>query len=420
MKIYVHHYFTEPLFYLLAHNTTDRIFELKDNCGSIKCKYKNVDFEFIFKKEITDESDGYHLIDWITLFIQSDTNENLFDLFTSKRNVSDEINNKENNTLYNLSELIKNKKNWILSFFCGEKSLYKYESLVYGKNIQVLNDLENSLNKFNDTKIIFEEVFLKKEIENKYPNFYFAFSNVMWYWNNHADIRWFYEFKKIYNHLNFDYDICYSMRTHRYNRILLLNELKKLNKKNIFLQRSDARKESIEYEKYENKVLDIYLNSLTGNNDFDNLNLVNKQRVGLDLFFRLLPKAKMQILDESWGWSPNNFSSNYISEKSIGYILAGIPFVSTHSFPLEIIQKILNVKPHPFFKESEMIKGDAVLFAKFINKFLEEFDTNYQLCKEWVDECHSVFMKKLYNENSMLDLILNNFEKNITTKQNLI
>lgn len=237
MKIYVHHYFTEPLFYLLAHNTTDKEFNLNDNCGNVKCKYKNFDFEFIFKPEISDEEDGYHLMDWTNIHSQIPYDKKLIELQKCNREVPDEINNTSNNTLYNLCELIKNKKNWIFTFFCGEKSLYKYESLVYSKNINLLCDLENSLNKLNDTKILFEEVFLKKEIENKYPNLYFSFSNVMWYWNNHADIRWFYEFKKIYNHLNFDYDICYSMRTHRYNRILLLNELKKLNKKNIFLQR---------------------------------------------------------------------------------------------------------------------------------------------------------------------------------------
>ena len=417
MKIYIHHYYTESLFYLLAHNTTDRYFEINDNCGSVKCKYKDTYFEFVFKPEISDEEDGYHLMDWTNIHSQRFIDKKLFDLSNRQREVSDEINNTENNTLYNLVELLKDKPNWILTFFSGEKSLYKHESLIYHNNPELLYDIENSLGKLNKFKIIFEEVFLKEEIEKKYPNFYFAFSNVMWYWNNHADIRWFYEFKKIYDYLKFDYDICYSMRTHRYNRILLLNELKKLNKKNIFLQRSDGRKEGVEYEKYENKVLDIHLNSLTGENDFDNLNLVNKQRVGLDLFFRLLPKAKMQILDESWAWSINNFSSNYISEKSIGYILAGIPFISTHSFPLEIIQKILNVRPHPFFEESKKIQGNAIKIAEFVKEFMENFDENYTLCKEWSDICHIAFMNKFYNENSLLDLMINDFKSSNTTSK---
>lgn len=410
-KIYIHHYYTKHLFYFLAHNTDNREFNIVNNIGSVKCKYKNIDFEFVFKPELSDESDGYHLMDWTTIHSQLLIDKKLKPLTESNRNVSIEIDNSENNTLYNLTELLKDKSNWILTFFCGEKSLYKYESSVYFKNKELLYDLENSLSKLNNFKIIFEEVFLQKEIEIKYPNFYYAFSNTMWYWNNHAEIRWYYEFKKIYDKLNFEYDLVYSMRAHKYNRILLLNELKKINNNKIFLQRTDGRKESIEYQKYDNKVSDIYLNSLTGENDFDNLNLVNKQRVGLDLFFRFLTKAKMHILDESWAWSKNNFSSNYISEKTIGYILAGIPFISTHSYPLEIIQKLLNVPPHPFLEESKKIKGDAKLIREFVDTFMNNFDDNFILCKKWVDMCHNSFIIKLNSQNSLLDLILNDFKK---------
>lgn len=410
-KIYIHHYYTEHLFYFLAHNTENREFNIVNNIGSVKCKYKNADFEFVFKPELSDESDGYHLMDWTTTHSQIDIDEKLKDFFYSKRYVEGEIDNHQNNALYNLTELLKDKSNWILTFFCGEKSLYKHESLVYHKNIELFYDMENSLYKLNNFKIIFEEVFLQKEVETKYPNFYYAFSNTMWYWNNHAEMRWYYEFKEIYDKLNFEYDLVYSMRAYKYNRILLLNELKKINNKKIFLQRTDARSDSELYIKYKDKVSDIYLNSVTGITDFDNLNLVNKQRVGLDLFFRLLTKAKMHILDESWAWSKNNFSSNYISEKTIGYILAGIPFISTHSYPLEIVQKLLNVTPHPFLEESKKFKGDAKLFSNFVKEFMENFDENYKKCKEWVDMCHNSFMNKMNGQNSLLDLILNDFKK---------
>jgi hypothetical protein len=41
---------------------------------------------------------------------------------------------------------------------------------------------------------------------------------------------------------------------------------------------------------------------------------------------------------------------------------------------------------------------------------MENFDENYVLCKEWSDICHRAFMDKFYNENSFLDLIINDFK----------
>ena len=69
------------------------------------------------------------------------------------------------------------------------------------------------------------------------------------------------------------------------------------------------------------------------------------------MFFRVLPKAKMQILCESWSWDKREFSSPYLSEKTFAFILAGIPFISTHEYPLQILQKILDLPPHPFYEE---------------------------------------------------------------------
>jgi hypothetical protein len=174
------------------------------------------------------------------------------------------------------------------------------------------------------------------------------------------------------------------------------------------------------YLKHEDKVMDIYLNSMEGDNDFDNLYLVNKQRLGLDLFYRVLNLSKMQILDESWAWADTDFASQYLSEKTIGFILSGIPFISTHSYPLEVLNKILDIPPHPFYSESKKIKGNAAKIAEFVKKFMENFDENYRLCKEWSDICHTAFMNKLYNENSLLDLMINDFKSSNTKSSNII
>jgi hypothetical protein len=417
MKIYIHHYYSEDTFYKLAHNTTDKEFNITNQAGSVKCKYKGTEIEFIFKIEMSDETDGYHLLDLNTIISQN-TKDIKFENITQalyKKDVS--IDNIVNNPVDNLCNLLEGKTNWIIMFFNGEKTLFKYENVFYKKNMDLLYDIENSFLKLKNHKIVLEEVFIKDEIRLKYSNFYYTFSNSMWYWNFHAEIRWYYEFKKIYDKLNFDYDLCFSIRSYKYNRILLLNELKKLNNNRIFLQRSDARKNSELNLTHENKVTDIYLNSMEGDNDFDNLHLIHKNRLGLDLFYRVLNISKMQILDESWSWADSDFASHYLSEKTIGFVLSGIPFISTHSYPLEVLNKILDIPPHPFYNESKKIKGDAVKIAEFVKEFMENFDENYTLCKEWSDICHIAFMDKFYNENSLLDLMINDFKSsNIASK----
>ena len=420
MKIYIHHYYSEDTFYKLAHNTTDKEFNITNQAGSVKCKYKGTEIEFIFKIEMSDETDGYHLLDLNTIISQN-TKDIKFENITQalyKKDVS--IDNIVNNPVDNLCNLLEGKTNWIIMFFNGEKTLFKYENVFYKKNMDLLYDIENSFLKLKNHKIVLEEVFIKDEIRLKYSNFYYTFSNSMWYWNFHAEIRWYYEFKKIYDKLNFDYDLCFSIRSYKYNRILLLNELKKLNNNRIFLQRSDARKNSELNLTHENKVTDIYLNSMEGDNDFDNLHLIHKNRLGLDLFFRVLNISKMQILDESWSWADSDFASHYLSEKTIGFVLSGIPFISTHSYPLEVLNKILDIPPHPFYNESKKIKGDAVKIAEFVKEFMENFDENYTLCKEWSDICHIAFMDKFYNENSLLDLMINDFKYSTTTTSKLI
>ena len=55
MKIYIHHPYKKSIFYILAHNTTNREYFIENNEGVVLCKYKNTDIEFVFKKEISFE-----------------------------------------------------------------------------------------------------------------------------------------------------------------------------------------------------------------------------------------------------------------------------------------------------------------------------------------------------------------------------
>ncbi len=68
---------------------------------------------------------------------------------------------------------------------------------------------------------------------------------------------------------------------------------------------------------------------------------------------------------------------------------------------------LVGIRKHPFYDESKQYQGNAKLFADFVRTFISDFDNNYQLCKNWIKECHDIFIDRLHKENSMLDMIVN-------------
>jgi hypothetical protein len=65
-------------------------------------------------------------------------------------------------------------------------------------------------------------------------------------------------------------------------------------------------------------------------------------------------------------------------------------------------------------------KTNGKLFAEFVDKFLENFDENYLLCKEWSNLAHNKLMTLVENDNSLLNLILTDFKKSIQPIKSLI
>ena len=398
MKIYVHHYFSNSLFYKLAHNTTNREYTIDNKIGIVSCDYNDTKFEFIFNPTLSDETDGYHLIDFFTAlrnkydyddYRDIDINSGVEDLPFFKRFV----------------ELLQNRKGWVLTLFRTEKLFGLKEA---SKSTDIC-EIENVLLQLKSHKIITDNVFLF-ELPN-YSNVHTAFTNTIFQWNELIGIRWYYEFNQIYKKLNFDYDLMYSVRNHKPHRIDVLNRLHNFNNPKILLQRTNHIERKTNTTPYESEMKHIKLSSIQGNNDFENLTWIQgSDGIGLDLFWRVLPKAKMQILDESWAWSNKDFLSHYLSEKTIGLILAGIPFISTHSYPLEILEKMIGIRPHPFMKNFKEVKGNAKLLVEFIESFMNNFEENYILCKDWMDECRDIFLNKITYENSMLDIFTIGFD----------
>lgn len=401
MKIYVHHYFSKSLFYKLAHNTTDRVYEIIDDIGSVFCKYNNISIELVFNPELNDKKDGYHLIDYFTALRSRHRYTEYRDIDVS--NWIEDI-----PFIKRFYELLADKKDWIITFFRTEKLITKYDI----SDEESILDVEENLLKLSNHRIITDNIFLKDGVRSSYKNIYYAFTNSIYQWNEIIGIRWYYEYYNIFTKLNLPYSIAYSVRNHKTNRVDILKGLSSMNDDRILLLRTDSLKNHL-YEKYNESLLkysNIIVSSLVGENDFDDISYIENIHIGNDLFFRILSQSKMQVLDESWAWCKNEFTSQYLSEKTIGLILAGIPFISTHSYPLTCIQKILNIPPHPFYDDFKSHKGDSFKFVEFVNKFMNNFDYNYELCKIWSDMCRDVFMNKFKTENNLFDILIDNFK----------
>ena len=312
--------------------------------------------------------------------------------------------------------MIAEKTGWIISILRTEKII---NSEGFGK--KEFSIIEEKLLKLNKHIIVTDNFFIDPYLEKKYPNIYFVFTNTIFQWNELIGVRWFYEYANIFSKLNPPYKMGFAIRAHKDKRKLLAKLL--VNNPDIYVSQTDqlTGKYGNNQPKYE-RLPEIHLNSMYGETDFDNLHnitlnkreVMDSQRintVGLDLFFRVFPMAKVQIMDESWAWSHTNFKSHYLSEKTIGLVLANIPFISTHSYPIYFLQKLLNLRPHPFIQNFEDIQGDVEKVSEFIFEFLKDFDKNYELCRDWTNECHIEFVKRIQSENSLLDLCIKKFKK---------
>jgi hypothetical protein len=410
--IYIHHFFSKSLFYKIAHNTTNRVFSIdENNTGFVNAKYKENEIKFIFDPIINDNKDGFHLIDFWSTYYQE--NINPFYKITITRDNTLDV-----NFLSNINKLLKNKKNWIITIFRMEKIICKYDVIDFNS----VSDFENGLSTLNNHHIVSDNFIYDDNVKTKYKNHFFCLTNTIHQWNETISIRWHYEYKNIFEKLNQPYDLCFSIRHHKKNRIEIINELAKLNNNKIYLSRVDNCKN----KKFNNlnKLFEKNIhNNITKSDNFDDLSWL--QNVGeyqyLDYMLRILPMAKMHILSETWDFKSGNYVSNYLSEKTYGFLLAKIPFISTHTYPLDIIQLILEIEPHPFYEEIKSINGNPKKFVEFVEKFMKDFSKNYEKCKEWVELAHNVIMGKINKENSLLDLIFNNFEiNNEKTKKTLL
>jgi hypothetical protein len=411
IRIYIHHFYSRSLFLKLFANTTDRISEIKNNKGTIKCRYKEFNFELIFDPELHDREDGYHLIDFLSISYQ------LFDWDGYKE--IDCINKEKGLTAHRgggqfgvndipimkwIADKLENRSGWLISIMRTEKSFIDAEMLKYAP----VKDLEYHIRRLKSHWIFSDNFFIDKTVERiHYPNHNFIFTNTIFQWNELLSIRWYYEFANIFEKIKAPYDLCFSIRNHKSNRVAIIEQLSKLNDNKIYLSRTDNC-QNLDYDVNKNKIKNIdniHLNNW-GTDNWDDISYIENIEHYLEYMMRILPMANMHILSESWDWLKAPYASNYLSEKTYGFILAKIPFISTHTYPYDILQKITGIEPHPFYKEAVEYRGVGNKFVSFVEKFMQNYEKNYELCKDWVERVHDIIIKKIYNDNSFLDIVI--------------
>lgn len=395
--IYVHHYFTDLLFQKLFHNVNNKNTNyVSKEITEIEFDYSNQKFKVIFNPEIND-NDGIHILDYYNSIGQK---------FEDKKFEGIDLNDADNFTIVErYKNLISNKKNWIITYFACEKCFINEEirEMINDGTSQITKG-ENELNKLSNHYILSDNIHINGE-SNKL-NLYNPFTNIIFQWNENVNIRVFYDYKNIFERLTPDYKIGYGIRVHKTHRVETANKLKELT--DVFVSQTNVTTRYNGGPKYE-RIDGIYLNDYEGKTDFHNIFLNQNMSVGIDYFMRILPKSKIQICDESWSFTTKDYKSQYLSEKTIGLVLSNIPFVSTHPYVYECLNKLIGVRLHPFYNESKHYMGNVDRFTQFIKDFLNDFDNNHKLCVEWVQECHNLFMERIEKENSMLDFIINHY-----------
>ncbi len=399
MVLYVHHYYNDLLFQKLFHNVKEKeIIEIDNEFGAIRdvtFKYKGIDWQVIFNPEINDE-EGIHIIDFFGALRQRGQDKN-FDGTQERGSECFAI-------MERIVELIGDKKDWIVSIFRTEKLFIKKDSTkVKLGGTEQIAEAELEILKLGNHQILTDNVFINDSVEKEYTNLHYPFTNIIFQWNEMVGIRWFYDYKNISEVINPKYKIGYSVRRHKPYRIRLAEKLLKID--DVFVSQTNSINEDISLTYYQ-KIDGAYFNDIDSEIDFQNIRTQQNLTIGFDFFLRILPMYKLQICDESWSDNTADFTSQYLSEKTIGLILAKVPFVCTHSYPYDCLDKLIKVRKHPFYEQSKKYQGNVDFFVDFIKGFLLDFDNNLKLCQDWVDECHNIFMERLHKENSMLDMLI--------------
>jgi hypothetical protein len=414
-KVYVHHRYSNSLFKRIAHNTTDRVFQVKEGKeGVVYCSYQNKPYEFHFTFDIIDYQDGINYINvgQIKDEFYNNTirgNTNFYDKIESLHNEDSKWVLGIYPHLEKIYELIKDYKNWYVDSILGEKIVWF--DFVDEYNVDVL---KKCVSKLKYHIILTDNIPVSGA--NLPSHLTFLLTNTLFFWNNRTDILLYYEYgKNIHKKINFEYLFNYNIRVHRKRR-KNIGEL--LNKEYTFVSQTKWMDEinlvegnNTHYEPIEG----AHLNELSDNVDFFNPvdSYLNPDQVSLDLYFRLLPKGRIQIVNETFNSVKlySNLKYTHLSEKTYGLILANIPFIPTSFYVLDAIYSILpNCPSYPFEDEIKKYQETPESFVEFIDIFYKNQKEYIPMLENWTKTIHKILITQLEETNSFIDFISKNQE----------
>lgn len=415
IKFFVYHPINLGLVYFLTHNTKNRNVDLKNQI--IKCEYKNFKLVFDFRKNFINELDAYHVI-----FRQDAVRKSFFLPQLAK---FQEDNKFPDCLKYEYEYLVKKldyRYSWIFFYNYGENSFVHltWQDILKGDELKFLKKLSELGIFFTDNYI--EE---KNALRLNNKNFHNCITNDLFMWNYLAKISWAKEFSNTYKYLSPPYKLSISFRSPKPHRIEIAQKISNLNNDEIFLSYSNSlfnKFAGTDIHSWEGTYDDFYsklksIDNLNINvvddeseNDFSNLKIIGNTAdndMELDYYFRILPKGQLQLLDETHSYSENKLTPMNLSEKTYILLLANIPFISTHHYPLDLIQKMIYNEPYPYYDEIYECTNDVDKLISFIDKLLKNWDEMYPKIKEWTFKVHQNLTDKINSENSFLEKIIN-------------
>ena len=422
MNFYVYHGFTLGLINMLCHNISNR--KIDDISKKVTGTYneKDVVFYFDFSTEnfpdltYKELSCGYHIIS------REEAVQNPFflqDMGKYQKEVGFPNCLQNEYDLLN-SEIDFNVYHWILFWNFGENKFIHLGTINLTKNGEF-----SKLKKLVDNTIFFSDNYIHEHTPYADINpkkLHKSLTNDVFMWNYYAQITWANEFKNVFKHLNPPNKLCVSFRSPKPHRIEICKKLSNKNLKDVYISYSssffekrkgqkDPSWKELEYDKvYDTlstiKNLNINKIGKYSDSDFENLEAAGNSSsyMEFDYYFRILYQAKIQLLDETHSYlkDEQDIPVN-LSEKTYILLLANIPFISTHHYPIDLIQEhILNLE-YPYYMEIKEASNDTNKLIEFIDRLIQNFDEMYPKIKEWTNTIHQELQRRLKEENSFLE-----------------
>jgi len=422
----VYHEKTEQLVHYLTHNTENR----QELGNLVRCTFKNHELTFQFLSEPDYSNDNvYHIIIKMYAF-PSQLHEDPYFFLNKVDEYRDILEMGYPNNVEAEYDIILNNidlsKKWILLWSYGENVFSRVGFNEWYKNSQMqkLSILTNKTNFFIDN-IECSDIYSVNDFGFNF-NLKTAFTQDIYMWNVTAGVRWAYEFKNIFKNLIPEYQFCLALRNPKPHRLEFFKQLDSLNNPHIYLSQYEllfkqnsgkpiSTFPELTWDGYRdeiNKLKNVHWNLIDDeNDDFANLDAVGNRdisRFEFDYYFRILPRAKVQILEETMTLQQDYKIPQFLSEKTYILLLANVPFISTHHYPFDVIKKIILDIDYPYYDEIKEIDSSRTKLKEFVQKFSENFDEMYPPIVEYTNKVHEALLYKLKNNNSLLESIIGN------------